>query len=270
MTRSPEKATELAADEIEPVVGTPTDLNPLSSLFSTLDAVIDASSGPDIRTSSAALLASFSEIVRTHRPAHAPKLTFICTSGTWVHGTSRTQPVSDTTPLSAPATLVVWRPAQEQAVLTSTDLAGIVIRPALVYGRGASLFAPLFKGASEGAVRWFGSSEDRYALIHCDDLAELYVLAAERATLVRGLAFDAANDMTEGADELLRRLVRVSGARGPHEFIEPSNTYEEALTTTTLLRPYLARSLLGWSPRKAGLVDGLETYYNAWKASAGL
>jgi hypothetical protein len=39
------------------------------------------------------------------------------------------------------------------------------------------------------------------------------------------------------------------------------------MATTATLRPYLARSLLGWQPRKAGLVDGLETYYAAWQAA---
>jgi hypothetical protein len=43
--------------------------------------------------------------------------------------------------------------------------------------------------------------------------------------------------------------------------------YEKALATTSLVRPYLARALLGWQPRKAGLVDGLETYYAAYLAS---
>lgn len=43
--------------------------------------------------------------------------------------------------------------------------------------------------------------------------------------------------------------------------------YEEALGTTTLIRPYLARALLGWRPRKAGLVDGLSAYYQAYLAA---
>lgn len=43
--------------------------------------------------------------------------------------------------------------------------------------------------------------------------------------------------------------------------------YEVALGATALLRPYLARSLLGWTPRKPGLVDGLETYYRSYVAS---
>ncbi len=42
--------------------------------------------------------------------------------------------------------------------------------------------------------------------------------------------------------------------------------FEEALGATLLLRPYLARALLDWTPRKPGLVDGLETYYASWRA----
>ena len=42
--------------------------------------------------------------------------------------------------------------------------------------------------------------------------------------------------------------------------------YEVALGTTTLVKPYLAKSILGWRPSKAGLVDGLPIYYAAWKA----
>ena len=43
--------------------------------------------------------------------------------------------------------------------------------------------------------------------------------------------------------------------------------YEVALGTTTLVRPYLAKTLLGWQPSKPGLVDGLPIYYAAWKAA---
>lgn len=46
--------------------------------------------------------------------------------------------------------------------------------------------------------------------------------------------------------------------------------YEEAMAATTMVRPHLGRTLLGWHPVKASLVDGLETWYAAWKASAGL
>jgi hypothetical protein len=43
--------------------------------------------------------------------------------------------------------------------------------------------------------------------------------------------------------------------------------WEVALGTTILIRPYLAKTLLGWQPKKPGLVDGLPVYYAAWKAA---
>ena len=49
-----------------------------------------------------------------------------------------------------------------------------------------------------------------------------------------------------------------------------ATVFEVALTTTSIVRPYLARALLGWRPRKAGLLDHLEIYYKSWQASEGL
>jgi hypothetical protein len=45
-----------------------------------------------------------------------------------------------------------------------------------------------------------------------------------------------------------------------------NSVFEKAITTTTLVRPYLARALLGWQPKKAGFIDGLPTYYGAYLA----
>ncbi|KAJ8457038.1 hypothetical protein ONZ45_g18478 [Pleurotus djamor] len=126
-----------------------------------------------------------------------------------------------------------------------------------------SFSRPLWKAK----VTWPGTSGGRLSAIHTDDLADLYVKAAEKAPLIGGLTFDAGNDFSESVDDFLQRLVEVSGAKTPFEYTKPSNLFEVAVGTTLRMRPYLARSLLGWSPKKAGLVDGLEVYYAAWKAS---
>lgn len=44
---------------------------------------------------------------------------------------------------------------------------------------------------------------------------------------------------------------------------------EEALMMSVLLRPYMAKTLLGWHPRKMGLGDGIGVYYEAWRAGHG-
>jgi nucleoside-diphosphate-sugar epimerase len=124
-------------------------------------------------------------------------------------------------------------------------------------------------------------------MIHQDDLADLILRVAKKGSAVAGSIFDAANVATESVDDFLDKLVRVSGAQGGYSYIEPSNgelprilftfvsnrtstAYEEALQTTSLIRPYLGNALLGWVPQKPSLVDGLETYYASWKASEGL
>jgi nucleoside-diphosphate-sugar epimerase len=201
-----------------------TDPTPWLHLVKTLDVVIDAVGGTaDIRTLSASLLSSISTAAKDLRPPTAPKLTYIYTSGTWVHGENRKDTVSDTTPCTDPAKLVAWRLDQEQLVVTDAHLNGIVVRPALIYGRSGSLFAPLLQAASEGKVAWYGTPGGRYALIHPDDLADLYVRASEKAGVAGGKIFDAANDLTESADDFLERLVQVSGAKGGYEYITPTN-----------------------------------------------
>ncbi|KAH7909813.1 hypothetical protein BJ138DRAFT_1173494 [Hygrophoropsis aurantiaca] len=268
-TRSPEKAKQLEAEEIIPMVGEYETTESWVPLVSTLDAVIDTVGGrADLRTLTLHLFHAVRAAAQEHRGSYAPKLTYIATSGTWVHGDDRNEAVTDTTPLKNPAEIVAWRPAVEQEIVNDTVLNGIVIRPALLYGRSASLFAPVLQGARySGKVEWCGTPGGRYSLVHCDDLADLYVRAVEKGQLVGGQIFDAANPQTESVDDFLQKLVEVSGATGPYKYVKPLNAYEVAMASTTLLRPYLARALLDWIPRKAGFVDGLSTYYAAWLAT---
>lgn len=177
----------------------------------------------EVRVLSQKLLEATAEAAKQYRPPHAPKVTYIYTSGTWVHGDNRKEIVADTTPLTSPAELVAWRPEQEQRVVAQTILNGIVIRPGLLYGRSASLLGLLFKNAYEGKVKWYGTPGGRYTPIHCDDLAELYLLVGEKSSLIGGKIFDAVNDFTESVDDILQKLVEVSGAKGLYEYIAPSN-----------------------------------------------
>ncbi|CDO75541.1 hypothetical protein BN946_scf184883.g3 [Trametes cinnabarina] len=269
-TRSAAKGKQLAAEEIIPIVADVQNPAVYLPLIARVDAIIDAVGGTDLRRVSQFLLNAIASAVQKHRSPHAPKLTYVYTSGTWVHGENRDDVVGDTSPLGLTPELVAWRPAQEQRVVTNPHLNGIVIRPALLYGRSASLMAPFFRKAYEGHVEWPGTPGGRLALIHCDDLAVLYVLAAEKAAIAGEKIFDAANDVSESTDAFLQWLVEVSGAKQPYQYTPPTNLFEAALNTTTIIRPYLGRALLGWQPRKAGLLDHMDVYYNAWKASEGL
>ena len=58
--------------------------------------------------------------------------------------------------------------------------------------------------------------------MHCDDLAEAYLLAAEKAAIGGGKVFDASNDVNESTDAVLQSLVEIAGAKG-YKYLEPSN-----------------------------------------------
>ncbi len=179
--------------------------------------------GADLKTQSSDIFQAVVHAAQTIRPSHAPKLAYIYTSGTWVHGDDRETIVTDTTPITKPVELVAWRPALEQEIVTSTVVNGIVIRPSMLYGYSGSILSMMFQRAYKGKVSWFGTPGGRLAFVHADDLADLYLRAAEKAQLVRGQIFDGTNDFTESADELLEKLVQVSGAQGPYEYVQASN-----------------------------------------------
>jgi nucleoside-diphosphate-sugar epimerase len=197
--------------------------------LATADAVIDTTASPDLSTLAPAVFNAISEAAAAVRPQNAPKLTFIQTSGTWVHGDNRDETVTDTTPANAPNSLIAWRVGHEQVVITSQTLKGIIIRPSMLYGRSASIFGMLFKQAHDGEIAWYGRPGGRYATIHQDDLADLFVKVVERASILPGLIIDAANDSTESVDDILAALVKVSGAKS-YRYATPTNRKSIHLT----------------------------------------
>lgn len=216
--------TIIFVDLVIPLIGEIDKPAEWVNIVKDLDAVLECVGGTaDIKTLSEEILVAVSKAAQELRPQGAPKLTYIYTSGTWVHGENRDEVVTDTTPIRSPAELVAWRPEREQFVINHKILNGIVVRPALLYGRSGSLLAPFFQSASEGKVWYPGKPGGRFSFIHADDLAALFVRAIEKAAICGGLIFDAANDQTESADDVLAALVKESGAQTSYEYREPTN-----------------------------------------------
>lgn len=101
---------------------------------------------------------------------------FVYTSGVWVMGSTGGHVVDETAPLN-PVSLVTWRPAHEEIVRQAKGARGVVIRPAMVVGRGGGFVASLFRPDARGVVTYVGTGENRWSTVHVDDLADLYVLA---------------------------------------------------------------------------------------------
>lgn len=191
--------------------------------MATVEAVVNAAATitPEEGTKVFGLL---TEAVKAVRPAYATKLIYVETSGAWVHGSSRDEIVTDTTPTVAPHPFSAWRAVHERDVVGSTVVNGIVMRPVWIIGRAGSHLANLlFPSAHAGEVVGVGTPGGRCSTVHQDDLADAYVRAVERGSIVGGTIFEISNEFTESVDDILATLCKVSGAKG-YKYREPTNS----------------------------------------------
>lgn len=269
VSRSDTKNKTLLANEIIPVVGDIFDPATWASHIPDADAVISVASS-NIATEGNRLFKAIETTAASLRSPGTPKLTWIFASGTWIHGDNRSVIRSDGAPLDVNRMPKVasWLPALEQEFISSQVVNGIVIRPAMCYGRSGSLWAGLFEQVESGRLSWPGTPGGAYATVHIDDLAEVFLLAVEKSHLVRGLILDASNEQTESVDGILNTFAAHVGIPLEKVSYRPAETLlDEALVATTRVRPTLARSLLGWAPRKMSMMDGIATYYASFLAA---
>ena len=188
---------------------------------------------------------------------------FIYTSGIWVHGPTGDGVADEETPLHPPA-LVAWRPAVETLVLLAArqGLRAMVIRPGMVYGRSGGMVAELQRAAQEDmVVRVVGDGENRWPMVHADDLARLYTLMLEKGT--PGAVYLG----TEGPSIRYRMVAeaacRAAGARG-HVAVWPLEQARKALgplaDAVVLDQQFSsakAKRELGWAPARPSVLEDL-------------
>ncbi|TFY83505.1 hypothetical protein EWM64_g521 [Hericium alpestre] len=111
LIRSKAMANQFLADEITPIIGDAEKPEDWIQIVSTLDVIIECVGGnTNISVLGPTLLQAVSSAAKALRPIGAPKLSYIYTSGIWIHGDSRTEIVTDTTPLTNPVQLVACAP----------------------------------------------------------------------------------------------------------------------------------------------------------------
>jgi nucleoside-diphosphate-sugar epimerase len=203
--------------------------------------------------------------------ASAPRLV-VYTSGVWVYGHRPDELLDETSPPAPPA-FVAPRLETERRVLAANGgvVRGIVIRPGCVYGGAGSLTAAWFASAlAEGAARVVGDGSCRWAMVHHEDLAELYVRVAESG--LSGEILNAADGSRASVRECAAAASRAAGAGGRTaaiavaEYALEVGPMAECLAYDQRLDTRKAERLLGWRPRHAGFIDAVDTYFAAWRA----
>jgi nucleoside-diphosphate-sugar epimerase len=256
LARSDEAAGQLRLKGITPHRGDLKSPDSLACVASALDGVIHTGTTNDGQLDQAAIRAMLDTLKGSDKP-------FVYTSGVWVLGDTGDTVADESAPLN-PIALVAWRPEVERMVLESAQrgVRAVVIRPALVYGRGGGIPADLVKPAREnGAARYVGTGQNRWPVIDVDDLADLYLRAFERAAA--GTLFLAADSSTHRVKEIAEAASAGVGRDGRTESWpldqarKALGAYADALVLDQQVSSAKATTMLGWKPRATGILDDL-------------
>jgi nucleoside-diphosphate-sugar epimerase len=257
LARSDAAAARLTAAGIRPVRGDFSDPASVGSAARAADAVISLATTYDPGIDGPAIDAILNALAGSNKP-------FIYTSGIWSHGDTGDKVVDESTP-PQPAALVQWRQAVEDRVREGAKrgIRTVIIRPAIVYGRGGGIPAGFVQSArEEGAARYVGSGKNRWPFVHVDDLADLYLLALERApggSLLLGV-----NGPSHPVSDIAAAASRGAGAGGRtiewplEEARQKLGAYADALALDQQASGRRAQELLGWQPHRPDVLEDIE------------
>ena len=261
LARAPEKAKQLEARGVRPCLGDLRKPETVSTPAGAAEGVIHTANTNDA-TSAQADAAVVRAILKTLEGSGKP---FVYTSGVWVLGSTGEKAADELTPLN-PTPLVAHRAAIEEEVLSYKDrgVRTIVIRPALVYGRGGSIPRMLAQSARElGAARYVGDGQNRWPFVDVDDLAQLYVLALEKSP--PGSLYNAAHGPSYRVRDVAEAASVGAGAKGKTQALpldearKSMHGFADALVLDQQVSGEKAKKELRWSPRAASVLDDLKT-----------
>ncbi len=269
LARSDTSAATLIALGIEPLHGDLGDAEILTAAAQAADGVIHAgfklnekgfaAAVADERRAVQAILAG---LVGSGKP-------LVVTSGTGMLGDTGSSILDEEVPVSVDVhgaqgplgdeirQAARERLSMEQEVLKAEGLRGVVIRPPSVYGRsdGRSLLTALrAAGHVLGAVPYAaGGAERKWSFVHVEDLADLYVLALEKAA--KSGLFHAGAESGLEAKRIAEALSQGMGLAGKTVALDPEEL-EKAVgpfmagywSSNSQCSGEKARRLLGWVP----------------------
>lgn len=264
LCRDPQKAERLRTLGIEPVAGALHNERLLAEEARRADAVINAADADDpyaIQALLAGLGGSGKRLIHT--------------SGSSVVGDRAAGARSEIVFAEDTPRPVRWekrgRCESDAAVVKAAadGVASVVLCPCLIYGAGLGLnpesiqVPRLIRTARQhGAARYIGAGENRWSTVHIDDLVEAYLLALAHApsgsfffvengevamaTLAQGI-HDQLGFAGEARSWSAEEAALEWGQEGAH-FAFGSNSRVSSLKL---------RTMLGWTPRHASVLDDL-------------
>ncbi|WP_267358856.1 NAD-dependent epimerase/dehydratase family protein [Methylobacterium sp. GC_Met_3] len=268
LARSDDATRKLEKQGIEPLHGALTDTQILTHAARSADGVIhnafDMSTG-DFATSNALDAEAVEALIVGLQGSDKP---LVYTSGTGVLGDTGAAIYDEETPIAA-SELPAVRSLQmrlkiERTVLDAPGLRGIVLRPPNVYGLGdgRAVFWMIRAAAQRlGAVPYaVGAGDNFWTFVHVDDLADLFVLALEKAPA--GQLFHAGAQNGLRTRDIAVALSHGMGLGGKTVALDGPALAEaigfppmaDYWSSNSQSSSEKARRMLGWKPRHADLL----------------
>ncbi len=259
--RSEEAARKLRGAGVDPVKSDVTQPETLTAAAAGADGVVYAvqyQGNDGARVESAALRALAGALEGSNKP-------LVYTSGVWLYGSTGERVADEDAPHN-PTPLVVHRPQLERIVLDAADegVRSVIIRPGDVYGRNGGMPAMWVQSAREtGAARFVGDGANHWPMVHVDDLAELYVLALEKAP-ARSI-YNAADETSFTVREMAAAASSGAGRNGAvaawplEEARRQLGPFADALALDSRVASDRARKELGWRTRSSSILDDLRS-----------
>ncbi|GAA3432901.1 NAD-dependent epimerase/dehydratase family protein [Kutzneria kofuensis] len=251
LARSDNSVTAVEAAGATAVRGALTDTDVLREQASRADAVIHLGMAGE-RTAEVDLAAA-----QAMQDGLADRGTYVHTGGTWVFGD--TDGVADETHPMAPPALTAWRLDNEKQVLAHGGRP-VIVMPGLVYGNGGGLIEAFYVDPArrDGELAQIGDGSTHWALVHVDDLAELYVRALDAKPRSVYVGVDDQNPTIAEVSRALAHAVGVPVKRiDLAEATERMGPIAEAFALDQQLTSAKARRELGWAPRHTDAVAEL-------------
>lgn len=265
LLRDKTKAPELLASGIQPVIGSLDDEDVLAREAREADGVVNAANADHL----ASLQVMISALEGSGKA-------LVHTSGSSVIGDdARGNQLSELI-FDEDTAFVVAPAKQARHALNGTVLAAaahgvrsVIICPTLIYGVGSglnphSIQIPFLveQARTHGAVRVVGKGLNRWSTVHIDDLADLYLLALEKAPA--GAFYFAENgeaSFAEIGEAIAARLslgrVESLSAEEAATLWGPARAYY-TYGSNSRVRAKRARRELGWLPRHASALAWIE------------
>ena len=259
LARSEEAASKLQAAGVRPVRG---DLRTPSSFADAArkaDGVVHAAlqwgseAGELDRAAVSTLIGA---LAGTNKP-------LIYSSGVWVMGETKGRVAGEMFPIHPPA-YVAWRPDVERTVMDAKEkgVCSVVLRSAMVYGRGGGFVGSMVKQAREqGIVQAPGSGDNHWSFVCIDDLASLYDLALEKAQ--PGSLYLAAHGTAVTVKAVAELIAKSAGVPGKVEWLPIDRALEkwgpkaECLVLDQQVLSTKAARELGWRPTGPGVLQAI-------------